>query len=255
MSDLPVVGLGAGIVNDDRLVWSGGYGMADLDERRLAGDSARRRGMRSRSRPAGVDGGADGANVGGRRAAASPDNLQARVEQRRDPPRGRLRCLGVPRGASLETGSPASAWTAIGSRECSRKAWAISTIISKPHPQLARGEVVVGDGAWGTQLMERGLPSGRPPEVFNLDLAAGQPLQDAGHRRATSDSSIASAIVPSADVKTGNTCRCGLRHFSVLTNSCRSSVDVVRVKRVRSGTIRSSGGHVPFQPFGTSSSQ
>ena len=35
--------------------------------------------------------------------------------------------------------------------------------------RLARGEVVVGDGAWGTQLMERGLPPGQPPEVVNLE--------------------------------------------------------------------------------------
>jgi 5-methyltetrahydrofolate--homocysteine methyltransferase len=35
--------------------------------------------------------------------------------------------------------------------------------------RLARGEVLVGDGAWGTLLMERGLPAGRPPEWFALE--------------------------------------------------------------------------------------
>ena len=35
--------------------------------------------------------------------------------------------------------------------------------------RLARGEVVVGDGAWGTQLMERGLEPGDCPEAFNLE--------------------------------------------------------------------------------------
>jgi 5-methyltetrahydrofolate--homocysteine methyltransferase len=34
---------------------------------------------------------------------------------------------------------------------------------------LARGDVLVGDGAWGTLLMERGLPAGRPPEWFALE--------------------------------------------------------------------------------------
>ena len=35
--------------------------------------------------------------------------------------------------------------------------------------RLARGDVLVGDGAWGTLLMERGLPPGRPPEWFALE--------------------------------------------------------------------------------------
>lgn len=35
--------------------------------------------------------------------------------------------------------------------------------------RLARGEAIVGDGAWGTLLMERGLPAGRPPEWFALE--------------------------------------------------------------------------------------
>ena len=35
--------------------------------------------------------------------------------------------------------------------------------------RLARGEVLVGDGAWGTQLMARGLPAGQPPEWFALE--------------------------------------------------------------------------------------
>ncbi|MCX6546167.1 MAG: homocysteine S-methyltransferase family protein [Acidobacteria bacterium] len=35
--------------------------------------------------------------------------------------------------------------------------------------RLARGEVILGDGAWGTLLMERGLRAGEPPELFNLD--------------------------------------------------------------------------------------
>jgi 5-methyltetrahydrofolate--homocysteine methyltransferase len=35
--------------------------------------------------------------------------------------------------------------------------------------RLARGELLVGDGAWGTQLMLRGLPAGQPPEWFALE--------------------------------------------------------------------------------------
>jgi 5-methyltetrahydrofolate--homocysteine methyltransferase len=35
--------------------------------------------------------------------------------------------------------------------------------------RLKRGSVLVGDGAWGTQLMARGLPAGQPPEWFALE--------------------------------------------------------------------------------------
>jgi 5-methyltetrahydrofolate--homocysteine methyltransferase len=35
--------------------------------------------------------------------------------------------------------------------------------------RLARGDVILGDGAWGTLLMERGLVPGEVPELFNLD--------------------------------------------------------------------------------------
>ncbi len=35
--------------------------------------------------------------------------------------------------------------------------------------RLGRGDVLVGDGAWGTQLMQRGLPEGQPPEWFALE--------------------------------------------------------------------------------------
>jgi 5-methyltetrahydrofolate--homocysteine methyltransferase len=35
--------------------------------------------------------------------------------------------------------------------------------------RLKRGDVLVGDGAWGTQLMQRGLPAGQPPEWFALE--------------------------------------------------------------------------------------
>jgi len=34
--------------------------------------------------------------------------------------------------------------------------------------RLERGDVIVGDGAWGTMLMARGLPAGQPPEWFAL---------------------------------------------------------------------------------------
>jgi 5-methyltetrahydrofolate--homocysteine methyltransferase len=34
--------------------------------------------------------------------------------------------------------------------------------------RLERGEVIVGDGALGTLLMQRGLKQGEPPEVYNL---------------------------------------------------------------------------------------
>jgi 5-methyltetrahydrofolate--homocysteine methyltransferase len=35
--------------------------------------------------------------------------------------------------------------------------------------RLKHGEVLVGDGAWGTQLMARGLPAGEPPEWFAIE--------------------------------------------------------------------------------------
>jgi len=35
--------------------------------------------------------------------------------------------------------------------------------------RLQRGERLVGDGAWGTQLMERGLPDGQAPEWMALE--------------------------------------------------------------------------------------
>jgi 5-methyltetrahydrofolate--homocysteine methyltransferase len=35
--------------------------------------------------------------------------------------------------------------------------------------RLARGDILVGDGALGTLLMERGLPEGQPPEWFALE--------------------------------------------------------------------------------------
>jgi 5-methyltetrahydrofolate--homocysteine methyltransferase len=35
--------------------------------------------------------------------------------------------------------------------------------------RLQKGEVIVGDGAWGTMLMQYGLKHGEPPENFNLD--------------------------------------------------------------------------------------
>jgi 5-methyltetrahydrofolate--homocysteine methyltransferase len=35
--------------------------------------------------------------------------------------------------------------------------------------RLRAGEVLVGDGAWGTQLMARGLAPGDSPEAFNLE--------------------------------------------------------------------------------------
>lgn len=35
--------------------------------------------------------------------------------------------------------------------------------------RLGRGDVLVGDGAWGTQLMARGLPAGQAPEWFALE--------------------------------------------------------------------------------------
>jgi 5-methyltetrahydrofolate--homocysteine methyltransferase len=35
--------------------------------------------------------------------------------------------------------------------------------------RLRRGDVLVGDGAWGTELMKRGLPPGQPPEWFALE--------------------------------------------------------------------------------------
>jgi 5-methyltetrahydrofolate--homocysteine methyltransferase len=35
--------------------------------------------------------------------------------------------------------------------------------------RLQRGDVIVGDGALGTQLMQRGLKHGEPPEIFNVE--------------------------------------------------------------------------------------
>ena len=35
--------------------------------------------------------------------------------------------------------------------------------------RLQRGEIIVGDGALGTELMKRGLKHGEPPELFNVE--------------------------------------------------------------------------------------
>ena len=35
--------------------------------------------------------------------------------------------------------------------------------------RLRRGEIIVGDGALGTMLMQRGLKHGEPPELFNVE--------------------------------------------------------------------------------------
>jgi 5-methyltetrahydrofolate--homocysteine methyltransferase len=35
--------------------------------------------------------------------------------------------------------------------------------------RLRRRDILVGDGAWGTELMRRGLPAGQPPEWFALE--------------------------------------------------------------------------------------
>lgn len=34
--------------------------------------------------------------------------------------------------------------------------------------RIRAGETIIGDGAWGTMLMARGLPPGVPPETFNV---------------------------------------------------------------------------------------
>ena len=41
-----------------------------------------------------------------------------------------------------------------------------------PLERLAAGETIVGDGAWGTMLMARGLRPGVPPETLNLSSPA-----------------------------------------------------------------------------------
>ncbi|HEX7605340.1 MAG TPA: homocysteine S-methyltransferase family protein, partial [Usitatibacter sp.] len=38
--------------------------------------------------------------------------------------------------------------------------------------RLKAGDVIVGDGAWGTLLMARGLKPGEPPETVNLTRSA-----------------------------------------------------------------------------------
>jgi 5-methyltetrahydrofolate--homocysteine methyltransferase len=46
--------------------------------------------------------------------------------------------------------------------------------------RLKAGDVVVGDGAWGTLLMARGLKPGEPPESINL--MKGDSLEDIAHQ-------------------------------------------------------------------------
>ena len=69
-----------------------------------------------------------------------------------------------------------------------------------------------------------------------------------------------------AKIMTGAALRSGLRNIvstcrnSVLSlraaiHSWSCSVDMVRVQRVRSGTVSRSAGHLPVQPAGTSSPQ
>ena len=41
--------------------------------------------------------------------------------------------------------------------------------MERPLERIERGDVLVGDGGWGTMLMARGLEPGTPPESFVLD--------------------------------------------------------------------------------------
>jgi 5-methyltetrahydrofolate--homocysteine methyltransferase len=41
--------------------------------------------------------------------------------------------------------------------------------MERPLVRIERGDVLVGDGGWGTMLMARGLEPGTPPESFVLD--------------------------------------------------------------------------------------
>ena len=66
---------------------------------------------------------------------------------------------------------------------------------------------------------------------------------------------IAGATLRIGLVNMLTTWMCSLLVRSEVMNSSNCIVDVVRVNAVRSGGIRSSSGHVPFQPAGTSSPQ
>jgi len=45
--------------------------------------------------------------------------------------------------------------------------------------RVRRGERLLGDGAWGTMLLERGLPPGAPPE--SLNLSRPELIEEVGH--------------------------------------------------------------------------
>lgn len=44
--------------------------------------------------------------------------------------------------------------------------------MEKPFNKILQEKILVGDGAMGTMLIERGLEAGRPPESFNLEKTA-----------------------------------------------------------------------------------
>lgn len=65
--------------------------------------------------------------------------------------------------------------------------------------RLERGEILLGDGAWGTMLMERGLAPGQPPESLNLAcpeavLEVGRLYVEAGADLITTNSFGASPL-------------------------------------------------------------
>jgi 5-methyltetrahydrofolate--homocysteine methyltransferase len=88
--------------------------------------------------------------------------------------------------------------------------------------RLQRGDVVVGDGALGTLLMQRGLKQGEPPEVYNLT-------------RPYMLEEIASMYLEAgAEIVTTNTFGASplrLKHFSLdkeMEEINRSAVEIVR---------------------------
>ena len=68
-------------------------------------------------------------------------------------------------------------------------------------------------------------------------------------------STIAGALLRSGLMNMFTTWTFSLFCLSDVMNSSSCSDDVVRVKPVRSGTVWSSAGHLPFQPAGTASPQ
>jgi 5-methyltetrahydrofolate--homocysteine methyltransferase len=94
-------------------------------------------------------------------------------------------------------------------------------VIKGPLDRLRSGEILCGDGAWGTQLMARGLKPGDSPEALNLSnpealVEVAQMYVDAGAELITTNTFGGSSIKLEASSLDGETERINAAAIEVL---------------------------------------